>query len=513
MKNPIPSDSARNGWWRRAILALTLLSWQLVTLAQDYPPGACTLVPGSKTCVDSTPCKTAATGEHVCLAGVPVSTGGFNVPQTCWQYSYQYACAGDVQDTCAPYENNAACGVVASSCQDYQQPAGTCDSWNYTYECQTSAAQTGQQVQCSSGLFNTSLMSTPTNTNNTFVLAAIAQEMLRESQLYSQNGSSIFAGVAETCTKGDLGLKNCCKSAPGAKTNAVMSSLVMGAASSVVRYVGQGAMNIASQYMFDAMYSNGLWTSAMDLVFTTEYAYGQTALVQSAASGFQIGAFGVTYSSTAAVGGATATGATGGGLFGADTILLNFGDEGVLLFNPYTFIIAVVILIITSLMQCTSEEQMLAMHKGADLSVYEGETCTSSFLGACMEYTDSYCSFNSVLAKIINTAGKQQLGLNPKDCSGFSVAQLQQINFSIIDFSEFTASVAAQAKQSMPTSAAIQQSYSSALQNTTGGSAQAGTLIPGSSIIGGVPASTPPAPNTNLPTYPTTTTTTTTTGP
>lgn len=499
MNEPTSSDCARNRWLCRITLGFALLSWQLVSVAQSYPPGACSLVPGSQNCVDSTPCKTAPTGEQVCLAGVQVGAGGFNVPKSCWQYAYQYACASNVQDTCTPYENNPACGVVASSCQDTQQPSGTCDSWNYTYSCQTAAATTGQQVQCANGLFNTSLLPTPTNTNNTFALAAVAQETLRESQLYSQNGNNLFAGVAEDCTKGFGGLKNCCKSAPGAKTNSVMSSIAMGAAASVVKYYGQGAINVASQYMFDAMYSNGLWSSAMDAVFTTEYAYGQTALVESSAS-LNVGVFGVTYSTAATD--VVAGSSTGGGLFGGDMVLLNFGDSGALLFNPYTFIIAVVIIVITSLLQCTQAEQMLAMHKGADLSVYEGETCTSSFLGACTEYTDAYCSFNSVLAKIINTAGKKQLGLDPTNCGGFSIAQLQQINFSIIDFSEFTASISTQAQASLPTSGAMQQNYGTLLQSTAGGSAQAGTMIPNSTLVGGLPAATAPPPNPALPSYP-----------
>jgi conjugal transfer mating pair stabilization protein TraN len=493
MKHETPSDTARNGWWRGAILTFALLSWQLVTLAQDYAPGACSLVPNSKTCVDSTPCKTAATGEQVCLAGFAAGTGGFNVPQTCWQYSYQYACAGDVQDTCGSYENNPACSVVGSTCQDTQQPSGTCDSWNFTYSCQTSAAQTTQQVVCTNGLFNSSLFPTPTNTSNTFATGAIAQEILREAQVYSNAGTEIFQGEQETCRKGYAGLQNCCKTTSGGESNSVVATLAMGAAAGVVKYYGSEVIDWASMYMYDAMYDNGLWTAAMNMFIQTEYAYGTTVVSQTAASGFGIGAYGFTYSTV---------NTAGQGVMGADTMLFGDSADGFLMFNPYTLVIALVIMYLESLTQCSQEEQLLSMHRGSDLSVYVSESCTSSFLGVCLGYTDTYCSFNSVLAKIINQQGKVQLGLPFAGCSGFTLAQLGQLNFSTMNFSEFTASLMSQANNAAPTSAGINQAYTPLMQGSTGGSAQTGTMVTGSNGVGGVASTTPPAANPNLPTYP-----------
>lgn len=493
---------------KRFVLFVAIAAWQCaagLAFAQSYPPGACTLVPNSGSCLDTTPCKPDASGAMVCLAGIPVPPHGLSVPQRCWQYSHQFACADATSstDTCTPYEHNAACGVIASSCQNRAQPSGICDSWNYTYKCQTAAAITTPQVTCSNGVFDTSQFPTPSNPNNTFATAAVAQEILREAQVYSNKGTEIFSGVKETCRKGYAGIQNCCKTAPGAKNNSVMANLAMQAASSVVKYYGSQAVSIASQYMFDAMYSNGLWTSAMDAIFTTEYAYGQTALVQSAATGFQIGAYGFTYSASATVAaGGAATGATGAGVFGADTILLNFGSNGVLLFNPYVFIAVVIIAIIQSLTSCSQDEQMLAMHKGANLSVYESEACTRSVLGSCLQYTDTYCSFNSILAKIVNTQGRPQLGLNVTDCTGFTIAQLGKLDFSKIDFSEFTQSITAQVQNSLPTSSAISAAYQPVVQSATGGSAQVGNFAPTTSIVGPGPAAAAPPPNPNLPTYP-----------
>lgn len=472
------------------IVVFSIAAWQL-SIAQTFGPGACTPIPNSQTCVDATPCKVDASGINVCLAGSGGPPGALSIPQVCWQYTYQYACADATQavSTCAPYESNTACSVVASSCQNFAQPSGLCDTWNYTYKCQTSAAVTTPQVTCTGGLFNNGLFPTPSNPNNTFATAVVAQEILRESQVYSNQGTEIFKGVKETCRKGYGGLQNCCKTMPGAKSNSAVAQASFAAGASVVKYYGGQAVDWASSYMFDAMYNSGLWTDAMTSAFATG---GDSFGTSFASSGFSVGAYGFTYSTAST---------TGGGLFGANVELFGSAGNGFVMFNPYVLIAALIIMYIQSLTACTSDEQMLGMHKGANLSVYESEACTSKFLGSCLQYTDTYCSFNSILAKIINTQGKPQLGLDVTDCTGFTIAQVGQLDFTKIDFSEFAASITAQAQASVPTSAGINQAYTPILQGTTAGSAQNGTMVPGSTVIGGTkpnPASVNPA----LPTYP-----------
>ena len=74
--------------------------------------------------------------------------------------------------------------------------------------------------------------------------------------------------------------------------------------------------------------------------------------------------------------------------------------------------------------------------------------CVACRCVACLARTKSFCCFNSHLARIINEQGRGQIGKswgsntaqNP-DCSGFSVAQLQSLDFSRMDFSEFYAEI------------------------------------------------------------------------
>ena len=78
-----------------------------------------------------------------------------------------------------------------------------------------------------------------------------------------------------------------------------------------------------------------------------------------------------------------------------------------------------------------------------------GSYCSSRLpiIRLCIETTESYCCFNSRLARILNEQGRGQLGRgwggpqNP-DCSGFTVAQLQALDFSRMNLAEFYAEIA-----------------------------------------------------------------------
>lgn len=98
------------------------------------------------------------------------------------------------------------------------------------------------------------------------------------------------------------------------------------------------------------------------------------------------------------------------------------------------------------LAKCSADEKALAQHKEKKLTVEVGEYCSQYVLGTgtCWLYKKSYCLFNSKLARIIQQFGRHdQLGIsfgdpeNP-DCRGIKPEELQKIDFSKIDFSDFT---------------------------------------------------------------------------
>lgn len=430
------------------------------TCLAQHNPGACHSVPSSKKCVDATPCKDIG-GKVACLAGAVVPGGAVSIAQTCWQYSYDFACTGATTNACAPYEANPSCAIVASTCTDTIPETGQCTMYANNYQCQTRAEKTAQKLDCASGLFDTSLLPDPTVQNGSFAKAAIASEMLREAQTYNNGSGNLFSGVSESCKKGYFGIKNCCKSTPGAKSNAALMGVALDAAGSAAKYVGGAAIDRASAYVFDAMYSNSNWTQGMIKSFLPSDA--STLTTNFASQGFSLGAYGFTWSSTAL--------APGTGFMGANSTF-TFANGSGLTFNPYVFAAMVAIQVIQNLASCSQDEQMLALHKGVNLSRFVIEECSKKIpiTNTCIEWTSRYCSFNSVLAKIINTQGKPQLGLPLANCQGLSTDQLAQIDFSKIDFSEFSASIINRAQAKAPTN--MSGNYTPIMQSVTQGSAQ-----------------------------------------
>ena len=493
----------------RFLLFLLSLLFVNSIYANSYAQGACKALPDSKTCIDTMPCKTDTSGVLVCLAGVSITGGAsesalksqvaININESCWQYSFDYICTPIIEtqlvggnslgpnveqlsNGCLVEQSNPACSLVDSLCSSQinsQTDSSQCVQYQQTYSCVDQIKSTNgsssqnQPSVCQSPVITSTALSLGVNNldpkyqNPTtspvsaFAQAAIAMEVASEMQTYSgcrSNDSKscspqlLFPGVRESCTKGWLGVKNCCKAQPGAKTNAAMLGILLGPSASVVKYVGESAVDSASPYVFDAMYSSGAYTQGMSNainqsanVIVDSQGFAQTTIFSS--SGISASAYGFEWG----LGSAPNT----SGLFGATSELgsfsSSFGDYYVS-FNPYVFVASAALSVIESMGQCSASENLLAMHRGENLSVYVSEVCNESIAltNQCVSYQDNYCSFNGVLGKIINQQGKAQLGMDGSNCSGLTEQQIASIDFSKINFSEFTGKLLQQAQNNLP---------------------------------------------------------------
>lgn len=95
------------------------------------------------------------------------------------------------------------------------------------------------------------------------------------------------------------------------------------------------------------------------------------------------------------------------------------------------------------LAECSEEEEALGQAKEQGITIALGEYCANKVLGVCTRKKKSYCVYDSKLARIVQEQGvKGQLGISlgspehPK-CDPITPAQLQQINFKHIDFTDF----------------------------------------------------------------------------
>jgi conjugal transfer mating pair stabilization protein TraN len=98
--------------------------------------------------------------------------------------------------------------------------------------------------------------------------------------------------------------------------------------------------------------------------------------------------------------------------------------------------------IIKLIYACESSELTLDSDRQLDECHYVGTYCSQSLLGVCLESKESYCCYASPLSRIIQEQARSQLGLGfgtSKDpnCGGLTIAQINDINWSEVDLSEW----------------------------------------------------------------------------
>jgi len=96
---------------------------------------------------------------------------------------------------------------------------------------------------------------------------------------------------------------------------------------------------------------------------------------------------------------------------------------------------------------CSVSAQALATSKDEKTAHYVGSVCAvQGPIGGCLRTTENWCTFPSLLARVIQEQGRPQLGLSwgtssTPDCRGFTASELQQLNFSIMDLGEVQAEI------------------------------------------------------------------------
>ncbi len=107
-------------------------------------------------------------------------------------------------------------------------------------------------------------------------------------------------------------------------------------------------------------------------------------------------------------------------------------------------IYSVVMILIRSIWRCEQDELELGAKRGLCACHYVGSYCDSEFLGVCIEKQKAFCCFNTPLAGIVNEQAYPQLGRtwgSPEypDCAGLSLSELDRLDRSRIDLSEWLA--------------------------------------------------------------------------
>ena len=94
--------------------------------------------------------------------------------------------------------------------------------------------------------------------------------------------------------------------------------------------------------------------------------------------------------------------------------------------------------VLIGLGDCTEEERLLAEERHAGNTHYLGKRCAKRIFGVCVRRERVWCVFGSKLGRILQEAARGQLGIDWGDCRGFTVEEMEQIDFEAVDLSEFT---------------------------------------------------------------------------
>ena len=378
-------------------------------------------------------CKLAS---HTCVETAETRTiNGLPVYKDCWAWQDDYSCLGPIQSDCAVLQNEG-CTLSSSNCVSYGIN-NICTLTENIYSCPDKPASTSSVVNCGGSQYCTggNCFNAGHIPDTDLAKAAAMMEATRQAGNYMDPGSlSIFGGEPGSCKNKLGGLSNCCDATgDGAGLN---NSRTMGG--KILTTAGGQVIVAGSVYMYDVMYNSYQAYQAMAATAATVGSAGAAATSAAAATTYEASAYGVTMSYSAEAG-------------------FTFG------FDPTTLAISVAIMVVMDYLECEQPEKMLGMKKGQNLCRFAESHCSKSLLsGACMEITESYCCFNSRLARIMNTAGAAQLGRLASDCSGFTPAEFTSIDFSKVDLSEFEVEIMATVQ--LPSANAVGTDSASTIQ-------------------------------------------------
>jgi len=328
---------------------------------------------------------------------------------TCWTSDATYANTITSSNDCQTLENQG-CTQSGQHCLDQ-----SCTQLTRTYSCpgptdQTACNQWKDYLLCSTCVPDPPGPPRCTDTsypaNGDFINAAAAMEGDVTLSRDREAAVQIFPGDQSWCTQNPI--NDCCAEGGDAAGNLRTAINVM----STTLSVAQAA--IGAYYLYtDFAYFQAV-SQASNIL--TAYSNLQDVIGDYIASVIQ--------SALPEAAGASAA---------ADMLAY---------FQPYLIAIQLLWMAIQMLTACSPKSLETATKVDLKLCHRVGSWCNVSLLLFCSETIVGYCCFHTVLARIIQEQGRDQLGLGwggpqQPNCGGLSVEQLSRIDFSRIDLSEY----------------------------------------------------------------------------
>jgi conjugal transfer mating pair stabilization protein TraN len=408
---------------------------------------------------------------------------------------------GTNSNNCAGLQQNPACGYLTTQCVDTDPTTGTCLVDVDTYDCGTDLQAPGkltasQATACLGPVrcMGTECTSTTVDSSDGFGSVAStlqAVDMMADGGCQDPSDPTscqIFQGTIGKCKVAVGGYVNCCNHAVSVNMadylNMVFSlrsvdsaigklatdSPVRGAWEMITSPIdstgtlvdsawseAQSAFTSTANSVWASvapnsgeLFSSGQFIDGMPSIDATSsgalsgiVASVTNSVAQWTADTFGAPAANLLFSATSGGGAAFSSGGTiaeGGVQFGGGGAVI--GTAVVWIGAAYA-VYSIATTLIKIIYACETEEYTLDTDRQLKETHYIGSYCDQDILGLCIERRESYCEFNTPLARIIQEQVRPQLGLgwgsakNPQ-CEGLTVAQFAQVDWSKVDLSEWT---------------------------------------------------------------------------
>lgn len=390
---------------------------------------------------------------------------------------------------CNKYEDNPQCGFISQKCiKGAGGVSGQCYAYEEIWDCGydvtvPTLVNTGAQIECPGGArcmgsecFDTSNVKSK---DFAYAVAMLQVAQFAEhdldcggdgSDINQSNDCKVFNGEAMECKKALGGYVDCCEAPEGVSVfdyvNLTMNSLKMmstvealsrqglaGAGNGYWQAVQNGALDGISTLM------SGEWGSTID---AASGAFTDT-LAGSFVSEIQQWLMQQAYDAMVEMGATTAANAVfATGTDGAVTGLTNQMAAVVNVIGMIYTIYVITDMLIKVIWECEEKEFELGAKKETRQCSFVGSYCASKALGSCIEKREAYCCFGSVVGRIIQEQGREQLGMSfgepeTPTCEGLTPTQLGQLDWDKIDLSEWVGMLSMAGRLPTPSASSLEQ--------------------------------------------------------
>lgn len=354
-------------------------------------------------------------GEEVCVEGPETRiVDGEPIYKDCWKTNLTYVCASETDNQyCEVLESDPSCALQASTCL-VTGADGKCELTTHTFACKEREDETINQEVCTQTVCQFGLCTSKDEEANQKLTDTLSKlELARQAAVYGDyDNLRFFSGEVNTC-RNKLGGVSCCQ---GKVRGDTTNSSKLNASYIFAKDVAQETIKTLG-----SPFVNDILANHKDLADIVTRLYGEVAMNAYSPS---LSYYGLTVS------------------YGASGLQFSF--------NPSTFFAMVALEVAADYLSCTQEEQALQLKRGSDLCHYIGSTCTEYNMGHCQTKTEVHCCFNSSLARVVQVAAHEQLGLTwgtPQrpSCLGLSAHEFAQVDLSKVDLSDLLAAMSSSA--------------------------------------------------------------------